>query len=50
MHTITDGGVSVTEHRRGGDAAAAGFAFGGDHVNRRRQAGHGIAKTQALFI
>ena len=34
----------------GGDAAAARLALGGDHVNRRRQATHCVAKTQALFI
>ncbi len=33
----------------GGDAAAACLALGGDHIDRRRQAGHRVAKTQALF-
>jgi hypothetical protein len=51
MHTMTDGGVSVTEHT----AVAvmpqqAGVALGGYNVDRSRQAGHGIAKTQTLFI
>ena len=36
--------------RGGGDTAAARLAFGGDDVNGGRQTGHGIAKTQTLFI
>ncbi len=38
----TDGG--------GGNAAATRIALGGDHIHRRRQAGHRVAKTQAFFI
>lgn len=37
-------------HGGRGDAAAAGVALGGYNVDRSRQAGHGIAKTQTLFI
>ena len=52
-------GVDAHHHRRrgvrdradggGGNAAAACLTLGGHHIHRGRQAGHGVAKTQALF-